>query len=121
MEHEEVQNEINEPILETMEDGEGHNFGRGEIETGTTALASAPRRDKQHSTDAQSDLERTDVGTTSVLRPTTFAKVEKSLASLGFFTPSSRRITNQKVKRVGFTREIDGKRVEVSAEIHPSG
>jgi hypothetical protein len=50
-----------------------------------------------------------------------FTKVEKSLASLGFFTPSSRRIKDQKVKRVGFTREIDGKRVEVSAEIHPSG
>lgn len=50
-----------------------------------------------------------------------FTKVEKSLASLGFFTPSSRRIKDQKVKRVGFTREVEGKRVEVSAEIHPSG
>lgn len=119
MEHEEVQNGIDDPILETMEDGEGYNFGRGEIET--TAISSPPPLDEKHSADAQNDLERTDIATTSVLRPTVFAKVEKSLASLGFFTPSSRRIKNQKVKRVGFTREIDGKRVEVSAEIHPSG
>jgi hypothetical protein len=52
--------------------------------------------------------------------PTAFAKVEKSLASLGFFTPSSRRIKDQRVKRINFTREIDGKRVEVSAEILPT-
>jgi hypothetical protein len=49
-----------------------------------------------------------------------FAKVEKSLISLGFFTPSSRRIKGQKVNRVTFTRVIDGKRVEASAEFHPS-
>src|SRR4051812_17552086 len=30
---------------------------------------------------------------------TAFAKVEKSLISLGFFTPSSKRIKDQKVKR----------------------
>src|SRR5690606_30442991 len=55
------------------------------------------------------------------LSTTKFTKVEKSLASLGFFTPSSRRIKEQRVKRVEFTREVDGKRMEVSAEIHPSG
>src|SRR5712692_9505862 len=54
------------------------------------------------------------------LPSTSFAKIEKSLASLGFFTPSSRRIKNQKMKRISMIREIDGKRVEVSAEIHPS-
>ena len=52
--------------------------------------------------------------------PTMFAKVEKSLISLGFFTPSSRRIKNQKVKRISFTRTIDGKKVEATAEFHPS-
>jgi Replication initiator protein A len=56
----------------------------------------------------------------SDFEPTSFAKVEKSLASLGFFTPSSRRIKDQRVKRMSFTREIDGKRVEVSAEILPT-
>lgn len=121
MEHEEFQNGIDDPILETMEDGEGDNFGRGEIETGTTAIFAAPPRDENGSTNTQNSFEKTDVVTTLAPRPTAFAKVEKSLASLGFFTPSSRRIKNQKVKRVGFTREIDGKRVEVSAEIHPSG
>jgi hypothetical protein len=49
-----------------------------------------------------------------------FTKVEKSLASLGFFTPSSRRIKNKEVKRISFTREVDGKRVEATAEIIPS-
>src|ERR1700722_17615213 len=106
MEQEEIQNE----------DGEGNDLGREELETGTAATFDAePRTEK-----TLTDLERTDIAIASPLRPTEFAKVEKSLASLGFFTPSSRRIKNQKVKRVGFTREIDGKRVEVSAEIHPS-
>jgi hypothetical protein len=49
-----------------------------------------------------------------------FTKIEKSLASLGFFTPSSRRLKNQKSKTISFTREVNGKRVEVSAEIIPS-
>jgi len=52
--------------------------------------------------------------------PTTFTKVEKSLASLGFFTPSSRRLKGQVVKRINFTREVEGKRMEVTAEIIPS-
>jgi len=52
--------------------------------------------------------------------PKPFTKIEKSLASLGFFTPSSRRLKDQKIKRMNFTREIDGKRVEVSADIVPS-
>lgn len=51
---------------------------------------------------------------------TNFAKVEKSLGALGFFTPSSRRVRTGKVKRITFTREVDGKKVEVSAEIVPS-
>src|SRR5260370_33977057 len=40
--------------------------------------------------------------------PTSFTKVEKSLASLGFFTPSSRRLKDLKSKRMSFTREVDG-------------
>ncbi len=119
MEREEIENRIEDPILDAMEDGEDNNFGRGEIETGTTPISAASRRDQKSSSD-QSDFEKAEIAIASTLRPTAFAKVEKSLASLGFFTPSSRRIKNQKVKRVGFTREIDGKRVEVSAEIHPS-
>jgi hypothetical protein len=51
---------------------------------------------------------------------TASAKVDKSLISLGFFTPSSRRIKNQKIKRISFTRLVDGKKVEASAEFHPS-
>jgi len=51
---------------------------------------------------------------------THFAKVYKSLASLVFFTPSSRRLKEQKMKSLSFTREVEGKRVEVSAEIIPS-
>jgi hypothetical protein len=49
-----------------------------------------------------------------------FVKVDKSLISLGFFTPSSRRIKDQKVKRISFIRVIDGKKVEATAEFHPS-
>lgn len=60
------------------------------------------------------------VATDGTLQTTTFAKVEKSLISLGFFTPSSRRIKDQKVKRISFTRVIDGTKVEATAEFHPS-
>lgn len=56
----------------------------------------------------------------SELQVPTFAKVEKSLISLGFFTPSSRRIKNQKIKTVTFTRTVDGKKVVATAEFHPS-
>ena len=49
-----------------------------------------------------------------------FAKVEKSLASIGFFTPSSRRLKEQKLKKITFTREVDGRRIEVTAEIVPA-
>jgi hypothetical protein len=66
--------------------------------------------------DGDSELEES----SAKLPASRFAKVEKSLASLGFFTPSSRRLKDQKVKKISFTREIDGKRVEVSAEIIPS-
>ena len=50
-----------------------------------------------------------------------FAKVEKSLSSLGFFTPSSRRIKKKevKVKRMTFTRIVGDKKVVGTAEIHP--
>lgn len=51
---------------------------------------------------------------------TNFAKVETSLAALGFFTPSSRRVRTGKVKNITFTRDVDGKKVEVSADIVPS-
>jgi hypothetical protein len=49
-----------------------------------------------------------------------FIKVEKNLASLGFFTPSSKRIRNAKAKIIGFVKIIDGKRVEAKATIAPA-
>ena len=77
METEEIQNSTPDTVLQSAPIGGEENFGR----EGIAPTTSAPGR------------------------PTQFTKVEKSLASLGFFTPSSRRIKNQKVKRVGFTRE----------------
>jgi hypothetical protein len=49
-----------------------------------------------------------------------FTNVEKSLMSIGFFTPSNNRIKNQKVKKITFTKIIDKKRVEATVEFHPS-
>jgi hypothetical protein len=46
--------------------------------------------------------------------------VDKNLAALGFFTPSSQRIKREKAKTVRFSPMIDGERVEVSATIVPS-
>src|SRR5437762_12975152 len=48
-----------------------------------------------------------------------FIKVEKNLTSLGFFTPSSKRIKNEKAKTITFTRTADGNRVEAQVTMAP--
>ena len=52
--------------------------------------------------------------------PDLIIKIERNLASLGFFTPSSKRIKGAKKKIVTFERTFDGKRVETRATILPS-
>lgn len=51
---------------------------------------------------------------------TDFVKIEKNLASLGFFTPSSKRLGDTKAKTISFTKVIDGKKVEAKATIAPA-
>lgn len=53
-------------------------------------------------------------------RSNEFIKIEKNLASLGFFTPSSKRIKMTRKKTVIFNKMIDGKKVEARADILPS-
>src|SRR3984885_3625781 len=59
-------------------------------------------------------------GSVQTLPSTEFVKVEKNLASLGFFTPSSKRTRNEKSKTVAVTIVIDGKRIEAKATIAPT-
>jgi hypothetical protein len=54
------------------------------------------------------------------LRSAEFIKIEKNLASLGFFTPSSKRTKRAKKKTITFNKVIDGKKVEARANILPS-
>ena len=49
-----------------------------------------------------------------------FVQVEKNLASLGFFTPSTKKIKSAKKKTISINREVNGKRVELRAVILPS-
>ncbi len=49
-----------------------------------------------------------------------FVKVEKNLASLGFFTPSSKRLRNAQEKSFTITTIVDGKRLELKGTIIPS-
>ena len=49
-----------------------------------------------------------------------FIKIEKNLASLGFFTPSSKRIKGAKKKTITFERVIGERKVEARATILPS-
>src|SRR5258708_4091021 len=109
MEEGELQNEESENGIHTAGD---FNVRVGE--------ANDDRDTNQEITATELDAIRGGVENATALRDADFAKVEKSLASLGFFTPSSRRVKNQQVKRISFTRDIDGKRVEVTAEIIPS-
>ena len=60
------------------------------------------------------------VVTENTLPAVDFVKVEKNLTSLGFFTPSSKKIKNAKAKVISFTRVIDGKRVEAKVTIAPA-
>jgi hypothetical protein len=54
------------------------------------------------------------------LPSTEFVKVEKNLASLGFFTPSSKRLRNTQEKSFTITTITDGKRLELKGTIIPS-
>jgi hypothetical protein len=54
------------------------------------------------------------------LPSTEFIKVEKNLASLGFFTPSSKRLRNAQEKSFTITTTADGKRLELKGTIIPS-
>src|SRR5258708_6468525 len=54
------------------------------------------------------------------LPATDFVKVEKNLASLGFFTPSSKRLRNAQEKSFTITTTADGQRLELKGTIIPS-
>src|SRR6204780_5932524 len=54
------------------------------------------------------------------LPSTEFVKVEKNLASLGFFTPSSKRLRNTQEKSFTITTVADGQRLELKGTIIPS-
>ena len=54
------------------------------------------------------------------VRSVDFIKIEKNLASLGFFTPSHKRISGVKQKVVALSREVNGRRMEARATILPS-
>ena len=66
-------------------------------------------------TDAEPVLEMT-----SRPHPSGFVKVEKNLASLGFFTPSSKRVRDFRQKTITFHKTVDGARIESEVEIRPS-
>src|SRR5579862_6701817 len=51
---------------------------------------------------------------------TSFVKIEKNLASLGFFTPSSNRLRNAQEKSFTITTINDGVRLELKGTIIPS-
>jgi hypothetical protein len=54
------------------------------------------------------------------LPSTEFVKVEKNLASLGFFTPSSKRLRNAQEKSFTITTVAEGQRLELKGTIIPS-
>jgi len=48
-----------------------------------------------------------------------FVAIEKNLASLGYFTPSNKRVKTQTTKTVTFTKIVDGKKLQAKATIIP--
>ena len=71
-----------------------------------------------HAAETVIQLEPTD-GQISPTEPD-FIKIEKNLASLGFFTPSTKKIKNVKEKTISFTRIVDGNKVEACVTIIPT-
>ena len=51
--------------------------------------------------------------------PAKFTQVEKNLIALGFFTPSSKRIRDDKVKTITYTSTVAGNKIEAKATIAP--
>jgi hypothetical protein len=49
-----------------------------------------------------------------------FIRIEKNLAELGFFTPTSKRVKTLKSKTITFTRTIDGQQIEGKVTFVPS-
>jgi hypothetical protein len=70
--------------------------------------------------DLEGDTRTALQGQPEILPPTEFVKVEKNLASLGFFTPSSKRLRNAQEKSFTITTVADGKRMELKGTIIPS-
>src|SRR5437868_148943 len=68
----------------------------------------------------EEELSATIPGQSEMLPSTEFVKVEKNLASLGFFTPSSKRLRNAQEKSFTITTVADGKRMEMKGTIIPS-
>jgi Replication initiator protein A len=71
-------------------------------------------------TDLEGEVRTALQAASSKLPSNAFVKVENNLASLGFFTPSSKRTRNEKAKTVSVTVMIDGKRIEAKATIAPT-
>jgi hypothetical protein len=57
---------------------------------------------------------------TTTLPSTEFIKVEKNLTSLGFFTPTSKRLRNSQGKTFTLTTNAGGTRIEMRGSIIPS-
>ena len=80
-------------------------------------MNAAPVEAKEHSCPQQKPLPNNQ----STESPsTTFIHVEKNLASLGFFTPSTKKIKGAKKKIVLFSRDIGGRNAQFRAVILPS-
>jgi Replication initiator protein A len=78
------------------------------------------RKPTEKGSDLEGEVQTALQAAASQLPSNDFVKVEKNLASLGFFTPSSKRTRNEKAKTVTVTVVIDGKRIEAKATIAPT-
>lgn len=54
------------------------------------------------------------------IRRQQFVEIEKNLISIGFFTPSSKRLEQVEKKSVSIIRYLEGRRIETTATIIPS-
>jgi hypothetical protein len=63
---------------------------------------------------------KSETATNACPSPLDFVRIEKNLASLGFFTPSHKKIKEATRKEITFCRLVGGEKVRIRAVIHPS-
>src|SRR5712691_744425 len=107
-------------MSELRQDEQEHVDAVAELVAKRLLQKAAPEMTPNHPETAVGELEPIAVSQDELLPPVEFTKVEKNLASLGFFTASSKRIKEAKAKTINISVVVNGNRITAKATIAPA-